>query len=152
MAELPICTSTWCSLGGLVACLVPPVCSLLWVGGSLHLARLGAEVQQPPRQHPGSRQQLDAAPTPPAGINAWELARSRERQEGRVLGGGKGLNPFIPGLLSPPSHSRSCGGTPGSALGCTLVEGFVLSSCFEVAEQGRLRLMRQVPGLQTLRI
>lgn len=89
---------------------------------------------KPPRQHPDSRQQLDATLTPPAGINAWELAGSRERQEGRVLGGGKGLNPFIPGLLSPPSHCRSCGGTPGSTLGCALMEGFGLSCCFEVAE------------------
>lgn len=150
MAELPVCTSTR-SLGGLVACLVPPVLFLLWVGGSLHLAELGAEVWEAPGSTPIPDSSL-TPPRPPQLVltpGSWQGA-GRGRRGGCWVGG-RGLTLSYRGCLAHPATLGAVGGTPGSALGCTLVEGFVLSSCSEVAEQGRLGLMRQVPGLQTLR-
>lgn len=51
VAELPVCSSTH-RTEGLVACLVPSSRMLRWVGGSLHLAKLGAEVWEAPPAAP----------------------------------------------------------------------------------------------------
>lgn len=64
---------------GLVPCPVPPVCLSSQVGGWVASSIWGSWVLrcgEPPQQCPEPRHQLDATQTPPAGINAWELAGS----------------------------------------------------------------------------
>lgn len=65
--------------------------------------------------------------------------------------GGRGLTLSYRGCLAHPAALGAAGGPLGQLWGAHRLEGFVLSSCFEGDEQGRLGLIRQVQGLQTLR-
>lgn len=131
-----ICIPVWLSSpsappsrsGGAGSLLSPPSTLPLaggWLAPSVWQSWVPRCGEPSPQQPPESRQQLDAAPTPPAGINAWELAGSLREAGGEDAVGGKGLNPLVLGLPNPSSLFWEPGvGPPGQLWGARSWRGW----------------------------